>query len=280
VNKEAVQRLREPAAWALVASAGLQFLAGIVMLLTSGGDEVTGAPFTVRAFSELTSGQLFTSVTVVGQLALAVWLVIQGERPSPQARTIVMIALGVIAAVALFSVIVWLSALIPHVPAMAKLAVFLFGAGKVAVTAIGGWFIWAAFQGLQPARPAPQQVPPGYGYQQGQQQYGYGQDGQPAQQGYDQGQQQAYYSQQQYPQQQGQPGQQGGYPQQQYPQQPYPQQQGEGDAGQWTQAYGSGDEQRHGDYGPAQGYGQQQYAPHEQRDDADQSWYRDDRGSQ
>jgi hypothetical protein len=309
VNKEAVQRLREPAAWALVASAGLQFLAGLVMLLTGGGktvrlptgDEVsTGTPFTARAFTELTGGQLFTSVALVGLLALAVLLVVRGEQPTAQARTIVMIALGVIGAVAFFTVIVWIGSLISDAPTMAKFAAFLYGAAKLAVIGVGGWFIWTVFQGLQPARPAPQQAPgyPDYGYQQGQQQYGYGQEGQqvPGQQGYDQGQQgydqgqQAYYQQQQYPQQYpqqgqqaqggqqvpGQPGQQQPGYQQQYPQQQYPPQD---DAGQWTQAYGSDDPRYGQDYGRPQGYGQQ-YPQPEQRDEGDQNWYRDDRGSQ
>lgn len=310
MNKEAVQRLREPAAWALVASAGLQFLAGIVMLLTGGGGETVslpggrevstpGTPFTVRAFTELTGSQLFTSVTIIGLLALAVLLVVQGEQPTAQARTVTMVALGVIGAIALFTVIVWISSLISDAPTMAKFAAFLFGVAKLAVIGIGGWFILTVFQTLQPARPVqqPGAVPPGYpaeyGYQQGQP-YGYGTEGQPAQQGYDQGQpaqqgydqgQQAYYQQQQqgYPQQ----GQQ--YPQQQYPQQGqqqgYPQQgqqpEGEGDAGQWTQAYGS-DDPRYAqaqEYGRQQGYGQQ-YTQPEQRDEGDQNWYRDDRGSQ
>ena len=301
MNKEAVQRLREPAAWALVASAGLQFLAGLVMLLTGGGktvrlptgDEVsTGTPFTARAFTELTSGQLFTSIALVGLLVLAVLLAVQGEQPTAQASTIVMIALGVIGAVAFVTVIVWIGSLVSDAPTMAKFAAFLYGVAKLAVIGVGGWFIWTVFQGLQPARPAPQQAPgyPDYGYQQGQQPYGYGQEGQqaPGQQGYDHSQQ-AYYQQQPYQQQgqqaqngqqvQGQPvqgQQQPGY-QQQYPQHQYPPQD---EAGQWTQAYGSGEDPRYAqDHGRQQGYGQQ-YPQPEQRDEGDQNWYRDDRGSQ
>jgi hypothetical protein len=277
VNKEAVQRLREPAAGALVASAGLQFLAGIVMLLTGGGKDVTlpgggevstGVPFTLRAFNELTGGQLFTSVTVVGLLVLAVLLAVHGETPTPKARTIVMGALGVIAGIALFSVIVLLSALGAEAPGMARFAGFLFGVAKLAVVGIGGWFIFTVFKGLQPPRPAQPQgaVPPGYGehgYQQGQaaqgqQQYGYGQEGQQAyyqQQYSQQGQQPQQYEQQQYRQQgyEQQGYEQQGYDQQGYEQQRYEQQYPQQHSPQPQQGY----EQQ---YPQQQGYGQQDYS--------------------
>ncbi|MBC6456748.1 hypothetical protein [Actinomadura sp. HBU206391] len=322
MNKEAVQRLREPAAWALLASAGLQLLAGIVALLFGGGKKVTlpggdevstGAPYGVRVITELTGGQLFTSVTVVGLLVIAVLLVTHGEAPSPHARTIVMGALGVIGGIALFGVIVWLSAVFADVAAMVKFSAFLYGAAKLAVVGIGGWLILTVFKALQPPRPAQPQgaVPPGYGeygYQQGQQ--GQAQQGQQQYpQGYEQ-QQQGYY-QQQYPQgyeqQQGAQAPQGyeqqpGYDQQQYPQQgaqaqqgydqQYPSQQGygqqgfapqgraegENDPGQWTQAYGAGDDPQHGAQ-PGQDYGQR-YSQPEQREADEGTWYRDDRGRQ
>ncbi|MBC6464822.1 hypothetical protein [Actinomadura alba] len=322
MNKEAVQRLREPAAGALLASAGLQLLAGIVMLLAGGGKDVTlpgggevstGLPFSLRALNELTGGQLLTSVTVVGLLVIAVLLAVHGETPTPKARNIVMGALGVIGGIALFSVIVLLSALGAEAPAMVKFAGFLFGVAKLAVVGIGGWFIFTVFKGLQPPRPAHPQgaVPPGYGeygYQQGQaqgqQQYGYGQEGQQAyqqqqypqqgqqpqqgyeQQGYDQ---QAYEQQryeQQYPQQGSQPQQgyeqqypqQQGYGQQDYSAQGRPPAEGENEPGQWTQAYGAGDDAQHGGQ-HGQEYGQR-YAQPEQREADEGTWYRDDRGRQ
>ncbi|MCW2904152.1 MAG: hypothetical protein JWO67_6417 [Streptosporangiaceae bacterium] len=306
MNKEGVQRLREPAAWALLASAGLQLLAGIAMLMSGGGKSVnvpgggqisTGVPFSQRAFAELTTGQLFTSVTVVGLLALAVLLVTRGEQPTPKARPIVMAALGLLGVVALFTVIVWLSALGADTTSLPKAAAFLYGLAKLAVIGIGARFVWTLFHGLRTAGPAPQPGTPGYAghgqqqYAQGQQQYGQ----QPGyeQQGYDQQQQYAPqgYPQQQYPQQGGYPQQQ--YPQQQYPQQGYPQQgypqqqygpqgyaqpgqqppaEGDSEAGQWTKAYGTDDDSQHRpDYG-------QQYPQPEQREGDEGNWYRDDRG--
>jgi hypothetical protein len=304
VNKEAAQRLRQPAAWALLGSAALQLLAGIVMLLSGGGKTVsvpgggevsTGTPFTQRAFAELTTGQLFTSVTVVGLLVLAVVLVVRGEQQAPQARPVVMVALGVLGGVALLTVIVWLSALIADTSALAKFATFLYGAAKLAVIGMGGWFVFTIHQGLQPPRQARQpgamqQGHGGYAYpgQQGHPQYGpgqeggqayqqqqYGQQGPPPQQGYEQQGYEQQYGQQGYPGQQ-QYGQQG-YEQHVPPQQGYaqPGQQppsgGEGDAAQWTKAYGTDGDSQHGrDY-------EQQYPRPDQREGDEGNWYRDDR---
>ena len=73
MNKEAVQRLREPAAWLLLAAAGLHLLAGLISLLGGGGS------FTARALGE-TQGGTFLQIVLVGALALAVLLVTWGEK--------------------------------------------------------------------------------------------------------------------------------------------------------------------------------------------------------
>ncbi|WP_433227646.1 hypothetical protein [Actinomadura formosensis] len=264
MNKEAVQRLREPAAWVLLAAAGLHLLAGLIHLL--GGE----GPFTARALGEARDGT-FLQITLVGVLALAVFLVTSGETPTPQARTITMGALGVLGGIALFGVIVWLSGMLAdstYVTALTKLAAFLVGAGKLAVVGVGGWFVFTVFQGMQPPRPQPQpqmqQGYPDFGYQQGQQpgqqQYG--------QQGYGQQQYQQY---QQYGRQPGAEGQQAaqqpGYDQQQYDQQQYGQQ--------GYQQYGQQQDhqqQDHQQYGAQGGYqsGQQQAQQQAQQPSADQ----------
>jgi hypothetical protein len=312
VNKEGVQRLRRPAAWALLGSAALQLLAGLVVLLSGGGRTVqvpgggeisTGVPFTQRAFTELTTGQLFTSVTVVGLLVLAAVLVVRGEQPDPKARAIVTAALGVLGGVALLTVIVWLSALMADASASAKFAAFLYGAAKLAVIGMGGWFLFTVRKGLQSAHPVrqpggAQQGYGGYAYpgQQGDPQYGsgqesgqayyqqqHGQQGTPPQQGYEQQYGRQAYPQQQYGQQYG-PQQ--AYPQPQYGQQGYEQQYapqgyaqpgqqppagGEGDAAQWTKAYGTDGDSQHGhDY-------EQQYPRPDQGEGDEGNWYRDDR---
>jgi hypothetical protein len=307
VNKEAVQRLREPAAWVLLAAAGVHLLAGIISLLGGGGS------FTLRALGQTNDGT-FLQVAMVGLVVLAILLTTWGGTPTPQARTITMGALGVLGGIGLFGVISWLSGMLAnsdYAGAVTKLTTFLIGAGDLAVVGVGGWFAFTVFKGMQPPRPQPQMQQqggyPDFGYQQGQpgqQQYGQ----QPAQQGYDQqygqqqyqqyqqygqqggeGQQPAQpgYEQQQYGQQQyGQPGQ-PGYEQQQYGQpQEYQQYGGQGgyqagpqqgqppaeqeDMGEWTRAYG-------GSGGSGQDPQGTQPAPPQGGDQEGGDWYRDNR---
>ncbi|MEV0666984.1 hypothetical protein ACIBI3_27390 [Actinomadura luteofluorescens] len=303
MNKEAVQRLREPAAWVLLAAAGVHLLAGIISLLGGGGS------FTLRALGQTNDGT-FLQVAMVGLVVLAILLTTWGATPTPQARTITMGALGVLGGIGLFGVISWLSGMLAnsdYAGAVTKLTTFLVGAGDLAVVGVGGWFAFTVFKGMQPPRPQPQMQQqggyPDFGYQQGQpgqQQYGQQQYGQPAQQGYDQQQYQQY--QQQYGQQagEGQQPAQPGYEQQQYGQQQYGQQQygqpgqpgqpqeyqqygGQGgyqpgqqqgqppaeqeDMGEWTRAYGGGGQDPQGT----------QPAPPQGGDQEGGDWYRDNR---
>ncbi|RAY14263.1 hypothetical protein DPM19_14895 [Actinomadura craniellae] len=308
MNKEAVQRLREPAAWVLLASSALQLLAGILVLFNSGArtievpgvgsQRVGGSDFSTRAARELTDAQFFSGLILVALLVIAVLLVTSGSQPTKQARNIVTGALAVLGLAALLTVVVWLGSLVADIGALAKFAAFLFGVAKLAVIGVAGWYIFTVFQALQPPKPAAQPQMPGggypeYGYQQDQgqqyQQGGYQQEqGQQYQQGayqqdqgqqsydqggYQQGQQsydQGGYQQGGYQQDQGQQYQQGGYQQQD--------QGGEG-AGDWTRAYGEG--QQPYDQGQQGGYqqGQQPYPP--QQDQGGQQgggdWYREGR---
>lgn len=269
MNKEAVQRLREPAAWVLLASAGVQLLAGIITLL---GDDGT---FTFRALLETRDG-IFLQIGIVGLLVLAVVLVTWGDRPTPQARTITMGALGTLGGIGLFGVVSWLSGMLADsdsAGALTKLSVFLIGAGKLAVVGVGGWYAYTVFQGMRPPRPQAQpqmqQGYPDFGYQQGQP----GQPGQPGVQGQQYGQQdygqqgQQQYGQQQYQQyqqygQQGAEGQQAGQPgyEQQYGQQQGQQgEYGQQQYGQQPQQYGQQDYQQYGGQGGGYQSGQQGY---------------------
>jgi hypothetical protein len=281
VDKDALQKLREPAAFALVGAAGLQVLAGLVSLLGGSGS------FTYRALDEAGGFGQLTGVSVALLAGLAVLLVSWGDAPSSQARIIVIIALAVLGIGILFGVLTTLAGMAASSPSYTigdrtisgggpgfgvKAPAFLFGISKLAVSGIAGYFVFSVFQKMQPAKPAAQPggLQAGYGQQYGQPGYqqGYGQ-----QQGYEQyGQQPPYgqsgeqpYGQQQY----GQPG---------Y-QQPYGQQQGqqgyqqpaaggaadEGEAG-WTQAYG-GQTPQQGQQTPQEG-GEQQ------------GWYGGDQGRQ
>jgi hypothetical protein len=275
VNKDAVQRLREPVAWLLLAAAGAQLLAGLVALLAGGGEGTGG--FRFRAFSEITSWGFFTQVAVAGLVALAVALAALGPAPTKAARTITMGGLGVLGAMGLFGVVSWLATLMvssEFVGGGMKLAAFLGGAGRLAVIGAAAWFVFTVFKAMQPARPqGPAQMPQGgYGYQ-GQQQFG---QPQPAQQQYGQqaagqeygqaGYQQGYQQQQPYQQgaegQQAQPGYEQQYGQQyggqQAAGQEYGQQGQQGQQQYGQQQYGQGGYD-YGQQGQAQAQSQQQY---------------------
>jgi hypothetical protein len=272
VDKDALQRFREPAAWALIGAAGLQLLAGLVYLLFG------EYKFTYRALNEAQGHGLFASFTLAVLVVLAVLFVTRGDAPAPQAKTITMIGLGLLAAGLLFGVISLLAGMLAGSSVVSgaglgiKLSAFLYEVAKLVLTGLAGYFTYTVFQTLQQPKPAqPGGLQPGY--QAYGQQYGY-----PQQQGQQPGYDPQQYGQQQYPQQ-------AGYGQQQYGQQPgygqqYPQQQpGQGDAegsAGWTQAYGGAEN-------PQQAYDPQagQQPPQGQTPEAnDRNWYGGERGSQ
>ncbi len=268
-----MQKLREPAAFALVGAAGLQVLAGLISLLGGSGS------FTYRALDEAGGFGMVTGVSVAVLATVAVLLVTRGDSPSPQSRVIVIIALAVLGVGILFGVLTTLAGMAASSPSYSigdrtiggggpgfgvKAPAFLFGVAKLAMSGIAGYFVFSIFQAMQPAKPAAQ---PG-GLQAGYQPYG--QQQQYGQQQY--GQQPGYeaYGQQPYGQQQY-GGQQGYQQPQQYGQQQYGQQAPAADEGEasWTQAYG----------GQAGQQGQQgQQAPPEGGDQ--QNWYGGDQGRQ
>ncbi|GAB3665423.1 hypothetical protein GCM10027589_30000 [Actinocorallia lasiicapitis] len=293
MSKEALQKLREPAAFALLGAAALNILAGLVALFGIGG-------FTFNALEESVGYGHFTSLTVTVTAVLAVLFVTQFGDKTPQSRLIVIGALAVLAAGLLFGVVSLLAGLVASAGSSyydtgvgnLKIVGFLTGAAKLAITGVAGYYVFLNFQALQPPRPAQmpgglgsqvygQQPPAPYGQQPGQPgqyndpyqqvspsqpQPGFGGGDpyaqQPQQQGWSQpspSQPQPGYGQQppgQYGQPQQQPQQPYGQPQQpgQYGQQP-PQ-----DQGSWTRQYG--------DENPAQ--------PQQ----GDQNWYRGDQGPQ
>jgi hypothetical protein len=280
VNKDALQRLREPAAFALLGAAGLQLLAGLIYLFS-------GSSFTSNALQETLGFGFFASLTTALLAAGAVFFAAYGEPQSKQVRNVVFGALGVLGVAALFGVVCLLSGLVADgATGGYKASAFFYGVGKLILVAIAGYYVFTVFQALQPARPAGMPGGLGAGQPYGQQQYG--QPGDPyaqGQPGY--GQQQygqpadPYAQQQQYGQQSyGQPA---ADPYAQQPQQPagdpyaqgqpgygqqQPQQYGQpaapqSDPGQWTRQYG--DDAPQGQQPPQQN---------------DQNWYRGDQGPQ
>jgi hypothetical protein len=281
VNNDGVQRLREPGAWVLLGAVALQILTGLIGLLF--GNRL---PFTFRAFQYVNGDQFFTGVAVAGLAVLAVLLATRiGGGPTPQARTVALAGLCLLGAVALLDVVCMLAGLAAGSAKdgilldggiTAKVAMFLYGIAKLAVVAVGGYYVYSVFQSFGPATAAAQQYPQQVYGQPGQRQpYGppaYGHPQQP-QQPYAQPPQQ--YPQQGYGQQ--------GYGQQPYGQQPYgrpaygqpqpqpqpsaqshqPPAQSQQSEGEWTRAYGSSEK-------PAQ------QEPQQESGQADQSRPSDD----
>jgi hypothetical protein len=287
VDKDALQRFREPAAWALIGAAGLQLLAGLVTLLFG------GYKFTFRALNEAGGYGLFAGFTLAALVALAVLFVTVGGSPTAQAKTIAMMGLGLLGAGLAFGLISLLAGMLAgsslgaSVGFGVKLTAFLFGISKLVVTGVAGYYVLNVYKALAPKPVAqPGGLQPGY-HAYGQQQYqqGYGQQQYDPQQAQQQGQ--PGYDPQQYdPQQYGQQQYQQGYGQQQYGQQPgyaqqYPAQgQSDGEAASWTQAYGG--ESPQPSYDPQ--HGQQHPQQHPQQGQTpegnDRNWRGGESGTQ
>ena len=290
MNTEALQKLREPAAFALLGAAGLQLLAGLINLFSSGG-------FTLNAFGESAGYGLFANLTLALIVAGSVILVTVGQA-TPQARNVVTAALAVAGVALLFGLLSLLAGLVADIgDGAGKAAMFFWGVSKLVVVGAAGYFAFLNFQSMKPARPAAMPGAGGQVYGQqygaqdpyGQPQYGqqYPQDGgyqqygqQPGQQGQPQyGAQDPYGQQPQYGQpQQGQPQPDYGQPQQGQPQPP---QQGQPDYGQ--PQYGQpgqqyGQPQQQADQGQwTRQFGEEQSSQPQQND---QNWYRGDQGPQ
>lgn len=229
---DAVPRLREPGAFVLLGAAVLYLLGGLIELLFN-----SDVPFTFRAFNLVNGDQFFAGVTAVAIVVVAVLLATRwGGAPTPQARNIALAAVVILAAIGVIdaiSTLVGLAAgsnsggIVLDVSLAAKVAMFLYGVAKLAVVAVGGYYVFTVFQSLTPAGPStgpfpqqghPQQQPPYGGY--------------------------PHYGQQQaqppYPPPPP-PRQQGHYQQPPPPAQPY--QQAPPSDGEWTVAYGPGEQE-------------------------------------
>ncbi|MDX6744614.1 hypothetical protein [Actinocorallia sp. A-T 12471] len=292
MNTEALQRLREPAAYLLLGAAAVQVLAGLISLFA-------GAAFTSNAFGESYGAVGSFTGFILAALVVGAVLLATSPAPSAAAKTIVTGALAVVGVGLALGVITLFAGLLSEYASGGdKAAAFFFGLSKIAISAGAGYYVFLNFKTFQPARPAqvPGQV---YGqqpyadpYAQQQQQYGQ----QPQQYGQPQYGVQDPYAQPGAQQPAAQPGQDPYSPQHSAPADPYAQ----GQYGQPGQQYGQSDA-----YGqPAQpgqpAQGQPQYGQQPQQDpggwtrqfgddaagqpqqpqQSDQNWYRGDQGPQ
>ena len=209
------QRLREPAAFVLLAFGALSTLFNTITFLFGPGENnngLGGGPsFSDRAAAEV--GNLLSVVVV----AALVGSVVLAHLPShlKQVKVISLVSLITLGVADLFGVVALFSAFGANAATgWDKTSTFFISLGELGVAGIGTWLVLSYFQQHQPAKPAPPAQPVG-GFQQPQQQWGPGPQQQPQQQWQPQPPQQAP---------QGQPW---GPPppQQQAPQQPVPQQQ-------------------------------------------------------
>lgn len=199
VNKEAIQRLREPAAWVLVGTAAASVLSGLFGLLF-GTQRLFGADLTF-VFNSANVRDSFIGPQITALPVVSILLATHVGERLPRARTLVQVALGVLGAAAFFGLIVWLAGLgAPFLALGGRAGNLLYGAGELALTGIGIYFGLLVLRGL-PAPPKPVAQPQAYpGYP------GYPQQGAPGQPSYP-----GYPAQPGAPGQPGQPGQQPGH---------------------------------------------------------------------
>ncbi|GAA1972866.1 hypothetical protein [Catenulispora subtropica] len=208
------QRLREPAAFVLLAFGAISTLFHTITFLFGPGQNNNGfgggPSFSDRAY--LNAGTL-VSIEVVVALLGAVWLAHLGSQLK-NAKVISLLALGAIGIADLFGVVALFSGFGADGPSgWDKTQSFFITVAQLAVAAVASWLIYGYFQQHAPARPAP-----GFG-QPPQNQWGQPQQQPPQQQPPQQGQWGPPPQQQQPPQQ----GQWGPPPAQQQPPAPQPQ---------------------------------------------------------
>ncbi|WP_157515440.1 hypothetical protein [Nocardiopsis trehalosi] len=311
MNNEALDRLRVPAAWALLGAVGAHMLGGLINVFGTGG---VGGSVAGNFYSD--GSEHFFSPVIIGLILAAVALVVTAPRKSSVNLQIVIIAMVLTGLAALLAVVtlimgfVWSGELGEMATGFSNLFVV---AGQLAVVVFAGLFLLRVLndpvrvprsapqfgqQGFAPQTGAQQSFAPQTGAQQSfapQAQQGYAPTGgQPAypQQDWSAQQAQAGYTD---PAQQGQagytdPGQQAqqGYAadqtQQGYPadqsQQGYTQQQG-WPQGQEGYAAGTGQEGYQQGYtatGGQQGYDWQQQAQQPQQDQQQYDWQQGQQG--
>ncbi|MFI7450831.1 hypothetical protein ACIBQX_25265 [Nonomuraea sp. NPDC049714] len=220
MSKLDVARLKEPAAWIMLAAGGLDILLtlGRILIGSSGPLGGSGPSFTERAFGHFFS---LTSPLNVALVLGAVLLVTKVGRPSPKAKPIAYVAAGALAVATVFGALSLLLGLFAGNGARATVEFVLTGAPILALAAVALVYLLPQVlperratgyqQNYGPqgyAQQPPSQGPPAFGQQPPPQaQQGYGQQP-PGQSGYAQ-----EYAQ-------GQPG---FPPAQEYGQQPPPQ---------------------------------------------------------
>jgi hypothetical protein len=165
---DTLKKLREPAALAAVAFAGLTILAAVVNLLVPPSSNGVSEPFANRAFDQV---GVFLDVVVAAAAAFSVYLANHVAPALAKARLITMVALAEAGVALLFGVVTALALWgADGEPGESKFLRFLTALGGGAVVAVAALFVWLTWQGLAPPAPRPApggQYAPGGWQQQG-----------------------------------------------------------------------------------------------------------------
>ncbi len=187
--KDETRRVRQPAAWLLLAGVTISLFVGLMALLTDGfaaaanagmlpvGGAVAGLTLADRAF---VASHALTSVPLTAMAVVAVALATHVGEKVRQARKITLVAVILQGIALLFGVLTWLSALGVPASGSAKLAFFLEGTVGIMIATAGLFFSVVTLrsgelqQGRQHAAPHQPALPrsaarsaaghPGYGY--------------------------------------------------------------------------------------------------------------------
>ncbi|WP_406283211.1 hypothetical protein [Embleya sp. NBC_00896] len=140
--RQETDRLREPAAWALVGFLALQLVVDAMRVLLGVGSGVDG--FSARAYGGQSA---LLDVLTPALLAVAVVLVTHAGRPTPRARVVTRSALGVLGAQGIAGLTVALGALaydgggFADIPAAARVEQTAVNAGVLVLFALCAYFL-------------------------------------------------------------------------------------------------------------------------------------------
>ena len=147
--KDETRRVRQPAAWLLLAGVTISLFVGLMALLSDGfaaaanagtlpvGGAVAGLTFADRAF---VASHALTSVPLTAMAVVAVALATHVGEKVRQARKITLVAVILQGIALLFGVLTWLSALGVPASGSAKLAFFLEGTVGIMIATAGLFF--------------------------------------------------------------------------------------------------------------------------------------------
>ncbi|GAA3760069.1 hypothetical protein HDA32_004788 [Spinactinospora alkalitolerans] len=155
MNNEAIHRLREPAAWALLGAVAVQMLAGLINIFGAGagyGSVPVAGNMVDRA------GAFFGPVTVA-LIVVAVLLMITAPKKSPRTFPVVLAAMILLGIGAVFGVITLIMGFLTGDNAAVGFSNFFVTVANLAILVFAGLFLMRLFgdQTLVPRSAGPQQ---------------------------------------------------------------------------------------------------------------------------